>query len=151
MNEQTRWFEANNVFLTAAIQWLRQLLRREDGTNTDGEARIASEIQKSFETMTAAAAISTPPALSTISQRLGLSTFEERLLLLCAAMELDTGIASLCARAQDIPERSYPTFALALTLFEEPRWDVLSPERPRTGYHQAQTILPIRPTRFRHL
>ena len=130
MNKQIRWSEANNIFLTAAIQWLRQLLRQEDSTNTNGEASIASEIQKSFETMTAAAAISKPPALMTISQQLGLSTFEERLLLLCAAMELDTGIASLCARAQDIPERPYPTFALALTLFEQPRWDVLSPERP---------------------
>jgi hypothetical protein len=36
----------------------------------------------------------------------------------------------LCARAHDDPARPYPTFALALALFEEPSWDVLSPERP---------------------
>ena len=45
-------------------------------------------------------------------------------------MELDTRIAPLCAHAQDDQNRPYPTFALALVLFDEPRWDVLSPERP---------------------
>jgi hypothetical protein len=71
-----------------------------------------------------------PPALIILGRRLGLSRFEQEVLLLCAAMELDTGIASLCGCAQGDPNRSYPTFALALTLFDEPAWDVLSPERP---------------------
>jgi hypothetical protein len=77
-----------------------------------------------------AASANGPPALQILSQRLGLSRFEEEVLLLCVATELDTGIASLCARAQGDPARSYPTFALALTLFNEPSWDALSPERP---------------------
>jgi hypothetical protein len=64
-----------------------------------------------------------------LAQRLGLSQFEQETLLLCAAMELDTGAASLCARAQGDPNRPYPTFALALTLFDNPAWDVVSPER----------------------
>jgi hypothetical protein len=71
-----------------------------------------------------------PPALIILRRRLGLSKFEQEVLLLCAAMELDTGIASLCGHAQGDPNRPYPTFALALTLFDEPAWDVLSPERP---------------------
>jgi len=71
-----------------------------------------------------------PPALAFLSQRLGLSLFEQNVLLLCAAMELDTRVASLCARAQDDPPKPFPTFALALALFDEPAWDVLSPERP---------------------
>jgi hypothetical protein len=44
-------------------------------------------------------------------------------------MELDTN-AHLCARAQADPYKLYPTFALAFALFDEPAWDVLSPERP---------------------
>ena len=71
-----------------------------------------------------------PPALVTLRQRLGLTRFEQDVLLLCVAMELDTSIAALCARAQHDPSRAYPTFALALTLFGEPTWDALSPERP---------------------
>ena len=71
-----------------------------------------------------------PPALVLLAQRLGLSEFERQVLLLCAAMELDTRIPGLCARAQQDPAPPFPTFALALALFDEPAWDVLSPERP---------------------
>ena len=52
------------------------------------------------------------------------------MLLLCAAVELDTRIAGLCGAAQGDPARDHPTFALALALFEDPAWDVLSPMRP---------------------
>ena len=68
-------------------------------------------------------------ALVTLTERLGLTSFERDLLLLCAGMELDTGFASLCARALD-PGQPYPTFALALTILQDPAWEALSPERP---------------------
>jgi hypothetical protein len=71
-----------------------------------------------------------PPALMVLARRLGLSEFERNTLFLCAAMELDTRMGALCARAQHDPSRPYPTFALALSLFDQPSWDVLSPERP---------------------
>jgi hypothetical protein len=80
--------------------------------------------------MLAAERIDPPPAALILSRRLGLSRFELQTLLLCAAMELDTRTAALCARAQDDPQRPYPTFALALALFDDPAWDALSPERP---------------------
>ena len=71
-----------------------------------------------------------PPALVLLARRLGLSEFEAHTLLLCAALELDTRVSALCARAQQDPSRAYPTFALALSLFDNPTWDALSPERP---------------------
>src|SRR5829696_7600722 len=71
-----------------------------------------------------------PPALTVLGERLGLSEFERHTLFLCAAMELDARMGSLCANAQQDLARSHPTFALALTLFDQPAWDVLSPERP---------------------
>ncbi len=78
----------------------------------------------------AEAACDPPPALVVLAQRLGLSHFERAVLLLCAAMEMDTRIAGLCAEAQADAAKTYPTFALALALFDEPGWEVLSPERP---------------------
>ncbi|MGW8392263.1 ATP-binding protein [Pseudoduganella sp. HUAS MS19] len=72
----------------------------------------------------------TPPALVLLAQRLGLYPFEQDILLLCAAMELDTRIPTLCAQAQGDSARPYPTFALALALFADPAWGALSPERP---------------------
>lgn len=71
-----------------------------------------------------------PPALATLRDRLGLTPFELDILLLCVAMELDTSIAALCARVQRDPERAYPTFALALSIFVDPAWEALSPEGP---------------------
>jgi SpoVK/Ycf46/Vps4 family AAA+-type ATPase len=71
-----------------------------------------------------------PPALLILAQRLGLSRFDRQLLALCAAMELDTRIAALCAHAQSDPNKPYPTFALAFALFDEPDWNALSPHGP---------------------
>jgi hypothetical protein len=80
--------------------------------------------------MDAAADVDPPPALDILAARLGLSAFERNTLLLCAAMEMDTGLGALCARVLADPNRPYPTFALALALFEDAAWDVMSPERP---------------------
>jgi len=87
-------------------------------------------VAQSAAVVAASAQTDPPPALIMLGQRLGLSQFEQEVLLLCAAMELDMGTALLCARAQGDPNRPYPTFALALSLFDEPAWDALSPESP---------------------
>src|SRR5258708_10667591 len=86
--------------------------------------------QKASEMADAESHGDAPPGLVILSKQLGLSRFEQEVLLLCIAMELDTRIATLCARAQDDASRLYPTFALALALYDNPSWDVLSPERP---------------------
>ncbi|HEX6899539.1 MAG TPA: ATP-binding protein [Thermoanaerobaculia bacterium] len=94
------------------------------------EAVTAEQIAEAASAMAAAEETDPPPALVVLARRFGLSRFERDVLLLCAALELDTRIAPLCARAQDDLARPWPTFALAMALFEEPAWDVLSPERP---------------------
>jgi hypothetical protein len=71
-----------------------------------------------------------PPAMTILSQRFGLSRFEQELLLLCAARDLDTRIDRLCGQAQHDAVRMYPTFGLAFVMFEEPAWDALSPDHP---------------------
>jgi ATPase family protein associated with various cellular activities (AAA)/winged helix domain-containing protein len=83
-----------------------------------------------------------PPALVLLARRFDLTAFERRVLLLAAAPELDTRIAALCARAQGDPGRPFPTFALALALFDEPSWDVLSPERPLRFWRLIEILQP---------
>jgi hypothetical protein len=107
----------------------RQMLPAEKTLRWSSERAII-EPAPAATAMTEAAAMLPPPALALLAQRFGLSHFEQEVLLLCAAMELDTRLASLCARAQDDPGRPYPTFALALALFDDPSWEALSPERP---------------------
>ncbi|MEK6336870.1 MAG: ATP-binding protein [Acidobacteriota bacterium] len=92
-------------------------------------AGIDEQIAQAGKAMESAAMMEPPPALLILAERFGLSRFERDVLLLCAAMELDTSIASLCSLAQG-NNRPYPTFGLAFTLFEEPVWEALSPERP---------------------
>lgn len=83
-----------------------------------------------------------PPALVTLSTRLELSRFERDVLLLACGMEFDTRIAARCARAHDDPSRAYPTFALAMSLFDSPSWDVLSPERPLRFWRLVEITQP---------
>ncbi|MFN8569442.1 MAG: ATP-binding protein [Kouleothrix sp.] len=87
----------------------------------------ADRLGQAEAAMRAAAAGTPPPALLILAQRLGLAEFERNVLLLCAAVELDTRVAPLCAQVQG---QAYPTFALALALFDNPAWDVLAPDRP---------------------
>jgi SpoVK/Ycf46/Vps4 family AAA+-type ATPase len=91
---------------------------------------LEEQIAEAVKTMDTAATMDPAPALNILADRFGLSRFERNVLLLCAALELDTSIASLCNLAQGSANRPYPTFALALAIFEEPAWEALSPERP---------------------
>lgn len=135
MNDNlNHWQEKNEQYLSAALNWLR--LRLTHMTESVGNNKESSKRKSEKEIKRAAAALinaeasEPPPALIILSRRFGLSRFEQEVLLLCAAMELDTRTPSLCAGAQNEPNRCYPSFSLALALFDEPAWDVLSPERP---------------------
>ena len=70
------------------------------------------------------------PALVALTDRLGLTTFERNIVLLCVGAELDTRIGPLCALAQGDAGRAHPTFALALSLFDDAAWEALSADRP---------------------
>ena len=88
------------------------------------------ELARAAAALAAAAATDPPPALILLAQRFGLSDFERDLLLLCVGMELDPGLAVLCAGAHGDPSACYPTFALAFAVFDHPSWEPLLPDRP---------------------
>jgi len=138
MSSPSVWHTQNEEYLGKSLAVLRWKLARfasvnfgvasrlqeeDEGLNEEAITNLKAEIAK-LETE------ETPPALVIVSRLFKLSAFEQNLLLLCVGMELDTRIASLCARAQNDLHRPYPTFALALTVLDDAAWDVLSPERP---------------------
>jgi hypothetical protein len=131
MNTLDDWQARNAEYLAAALAWLRLTLERavRGSHGVPPPADEAEQLAKARQRVAAADIAEPRPALQILARRLGLSPFERDVLLLCVAMELDTRIATLCTGAQDEP-RPYPTFALALTLFDEPAWEALSPERP---------------------
>lgn len=143
--------DPNAKFLADSLVWLRLRLRRlaeanidkvgtardesndfiwqpEDGETegkiTDAQIASADEARQKFDQSSPA------PALFRLAQQLCLSKFEREMLLLCAAMELDPRIGHLCAAIHGDPAMSYPTFSLAMSVFDDPAWDILSPERP---------------------
>ncbi|MDF5738885.1 MULTISPECIES: ATP-binding protein [unclassified Nostoc] len=122
MSKLDSWIANNEEYLANAMAWLRWRLC---------EFAQLPDIEKLKVTEMAMTEGMNPlPALVLLSQKLDLSDFEQQVLLLCVAMELDPGIARLCAKALDNSHPPYPTFALALSLFEQPAWDALSWERP---------------------
>jgi hypothetical protein len=156
MREAMAWQEFNSSYLAQAMAWLRmrlERLARNEGTSTeakktelDSQSQLSlgspsdvgsmdGEVQKATQAMAAAEAEVPPPALIALSRLLGLSRFEMEVIMLCTAMEQDTLMPYLCARAQGDSAKGYPTFALAMALFDEPAWDVLSPERPLRRWH----------------
>ena len=134
---------------TAASASTQRLLRAPDNL------KVSPEVTEAADAMKQAADAMAPhlPAVLILARRLGLSEFERQLLLLCLAMELDPGIAALCARCQPDTGRPAPTFALAFNIFEDPSWDALSPERPLRYWRlieinqpggQVLTVSPLR-------
>jgi hypothetical protein len=123
MSAADSWDKANEQFLAAALEWLRLRLRRFAEEAHD-------ESRKSIDDAAAemrAAADDLLPAPFLLQRLLSLSAFELDVLLLSVAVDLDPAIPALCAAAQGDPRMAYPTFALALSLFDEPTWDALAP------------------------
>ncbi len=133
MNER-RWMR-HDAFLAAAVAWVRAALSGSE--RAEAYARMADEREWS--------------AFAGIADAFNLSPFEQQVLLLCIAFELDTSIGALCASpdlhfqgigpaAESQAPASYvgkpfPTFALALNVFDDAHWDALSPEGPLRKWH----------------
>ncbi|HEX5965114.1 MAG TPA: AAA family ATPase [Pyrinomonadaceae bacterium] len=93
-------------------------------------ASLEQLIQEASVERDKAAQIEPAPALVLLTNRFALSSFERDTLLLCAAIEFDPSLGSLCGVAQGSSNRTYPTFALALSLFDDASWDALAAHRP---------------------
>jgi hypothetical protein len=90
---------------------------------------LAELIEHAASDREKAARMDPAPALLLLAAQWGLSEFERDTLLLCAAVEFDPELTALYGSIQG-NGRNYPTFALALSIFDEPTWDALSAHRP---------------------
>ncbi len=121
------WTEANQRYLVAEFARLKARLAGEDST----AAKAAIDELRAI--------LPAPSAIDRLVDRFGLSDFERDVLLLCAGVEMDSGLASLCADAQGNPQRTQVTFSLALAVLEEPHWSALSPVRPLRRWRLIET------------
>jgi hypothetical protein len=133
------WQAVNEQYLTRSLAWLRARLEaaaKSDATDPTEREEDAPSVDGEYQ-----------PALEVLAARFGLSDFEKRVLLLCAAMEFDTRTAGLCAAAHGDPAKPFPTASLCFSLFCDGAWDVLSPERPLRQFRlieiDRQPYLPL--------
>jgi ATPase family associated with various cellular activities (AAA)/Winged helix domain, variant len=112
---ETTKAERAHLPLVAEVEHLRALLQ---ACREGGPAPIPPETGFDLE-----------PPVDRLTRLLGLSAFERRLLLLTAAVELDSAVAALVASIQGSAD-AQPTFALALSTLPQAHWDALAPESP---------------------
>src|SRR5262249_32100200 len=122
----SNWYEANQRYLMASLSVIREDLQRHVDARND-EAATAKREKAAQAVGEARSALPSSPALDSLCEVFGLSSFERDLLLLCAGVELDSGLASLCSTAQGDSRRGFPTFSLALAALPEPHWSALMP------------------------
>lgn len=112
------WTSANQQVLAAEFARLRALLG--DGGLADAQEQL--DVLRSD--------LRGPTAIDTLEQVFELSRFERDVLLLVAGVEMDTGIARLCAQLNGQPARAWATFSLALATLPAAHWSALTPVAP---------------------
>ena len=123
----------NGLYLASELQWLRRKFEHWNAAHDVDDSvplDVAdAQLVAADDARIAAAAESPFPALAVLSEQFLLNTFEREVMLLCVAMELDPLTGQRC-RTVNLDGAPYPTFALALRLFDQGAWDALSPWRP---------------------
>ena len=128
--QEISWHDANQRFLSAALATVRCELQRrsmpsEKPDDVDKQIKTAKNTMRKLGKK-----MHVPPALETVCATFGISPFERNVLLLCAGIELDSNFLSLCANAHGDPDKTYPTFSLALAALPESDWSALTPAAP---------------------
>ena len=85
-------------------------------------------------------------ALDVVAAKFGLSRFEQDVLVLCAGVELESRIASLCAKANGDPQRRYATFGLALAAVPGAHWSATTPTAPLRRWRLVSLTAESEPT-----
>jgi hypothetical protein len=110
------WYEQNQRYLAAYLDVLRDYWQQQPAEASQEKLRTAREL------------MADPPALETLTELFGLSSFEQRLLMVTAGIELDSAFARVCADAAS--GGSWPTYSLALARLPEPHWSAVAPVSP---------------------
>jgi hypothetical protein len=141
-NVPESWYGANQRYLMEAIGEVRVALEKAFCVSDDapGKAPDAERSEGDHASHGASATTAGPFALDTLCSVFDLSSFERKILLMCAAPELDSRFSALYAAAHKDPRRSQPTFSLALGAFPDSHWTALSPARPLRYWRLVEVL-----------
>ncbi len=130
------WAEANQAFLIVEFARLKRLLNPEPTAVPFLPIRTEIEFEEA------------PAAIDQLTELFALTAFERDLLLLTAAVEMDSGLAALLSHSA---AHTPITFGLALGALTDPHWSALTPARPlrrfqliHMGAANSLTTAPLR-------
>ena len=136
--EADAWVDHNKEVLLAALAEVKAALERH-ASSAEISSRGGDLVPAGSQTPTRPR-MGSVSSLDSLSATFGLSQFERLVLVLCAGVELDAGLASLCSKAQGDRSRDYPTFSLALAALPGPHWSALTPEAPLRRWRLVEAI-----------
>ena len=143
VSEQS-WEEFNQAYLMGALEDVREALRQNHALAPieGGVAKVDEDASAAEFTTAKGGAVSphAPPALEILCGTFGLSSFERRILLMCAAVELDSRFASIYEAANKGQRPALPTFSLALATFDDAHWSAMLPGRPLRHWHLIEVL-----------
>ncbi|MEO8108830.1 MAG: ATP-binding protein [Ginsengibacter sp.] len=124
------WNEANQRYLMAALRVVKEELElnkkglRRENENSDHQnfAEANKKLEEALQELPA------PSSLETLTKIFGLSSFEKKILLMAAGVELDSNFADLISSLQN--GMPLPAFSLALSSLEDAHWSAISPNAP---------------------
>ncbi|HWC95656.1 MAG TPA: ATP-binding protein [Candidatus Sulfopaludibacter sp.] len=118
------WHEGNQSHLTAALRQVRLALEK---LLPDAEAQESAYVLEWD--------LAEPAALDTLCASFELSSFERKILLMCAGAEMDARFGGLYSALNGDGRRAQPTFSLALAAFDDAHWSAMAPGRPLRRWH----------------
>ncbi|HEX3473117.1 MAG TPA: ATP-binding protein [Silvibacterium sp.] len=127
------WEEANQAYLLAALSEVRNTLARFLAYPDEAVSRDEQPAMKALEDLRAT--MSRAPALETLSTTFSLTSFERKILLMCAGLEFESRFRTLFAAASADQRHSLPTISLALAAFDDAHWSALLPTSPLRYWH----------------
>ena len=126
------WAEQNQAYLIAEFACLQHRLLASEQNEASKTAELdaqAADLRTRMEP---------PPAIDLLSDLFALTTFERRLLLLCAGVEMDSRLAERCAEVLGHPQKAYVTFGLAMGCLADSNWSALTLSRPLRRFRMLE-------------
>ena len=143
-----QWFAANHRYLMAAIAQVQSALAMQLQLQAGKSAAGANGGAVPEPVWQDEASL---PAIEALCRLMQLSSFERQILLLVAGVEINPGLAAVCGEVMGNPQQSYPSFGLAMALFDHPHWTALTPDGPlrrwkllELGPGPALSAMPLR-------
>ncbi|HLW50292.1 MAG TPA: AAA family ATPase, partial [Sphingobacteriaceae bacterium] len=130
--QREQWLEINSRFLIASVNVIKAELSRyhiqveKNGDLTDADLALEKarhDLRMQEEELTVS------PFVKTLVNLFHLSSFEEKIFLMCIGVEIDVQFVQLIQKFQGESGQS-PTFGLALAAFEDAHWSALTPDAP---------------------